>query len=65
MGRSFTQYQKSIFNGNAKLSSQWITVDGNSRRTADVANCSIMNPAKGKMPRMKSALEKIRAGELD
>ena len=65
MGGSYTQYQMSIFDGNAKLNSQWLTADGDPRRAADVTNCSIMNPAKGKMPRTKSTLEKIRAGELD
>ncbi|MFL7890245.1 hypothetical protein [Enterobacter pseudoroggenkampii] len=65
MSKADTQYQMSIFNGKAKLSSQWLTADGAPRRAADVVNCSIMEPVKGKVPRTKSTLEKIRAGELD
>lgn len=65
MGGSYTQYQMSIFNGKAKLSSQWLTADGDPRRAADVVDCTILDPIKGTMPSIKSTMEKIRAGELD
>lgn len=65
MGGSYTQYQMSIFSGKTKLSSQWLTADGDPRRAADVVDCTILDPIKGTMPNTKSTLEKIRAGDLE
>lgn len=64
MAGSYTQYQMSNFNGNDKLSSQWLTAVGDPRHAVDDTNCRILVSMKGKILGTKSTMEKIRAGEI-
>ncbi|ENU1914117.1 hypothetical protein K0G00_25930 [Klebsiella pneumoniae] len=65
MSGTYTQYQLAKINEKETLISQWLNADGDPLRATDVVSCTQKETTKGTMPKTKSVLEMIRAGELE